>query len=115
MFHGVTQAFKHASVFIIIAVDCMKFTVQSLLAPLLYTIYMDCSKLAGLQILSRLINRHHGKCNPTCPLYDCTLLEVSVIKHVLTEHWAELRLEQKTDVDWLLNRFVNLNVGFVAK
>ena len=48
-------------------------------------------------------------------LCNSTLLEVSVMEHVLTEHWAELRLEQETDIDWLLNRFVDLNIGFVAK
>ena len=53
---------------------------------------------------------HHGKGS----LCNSTLLEVSVMEHALTEHWAELRLEQESNVDWLLNRFVDLNIGFVA-
>ena len=69
-----------------------------------------CSAAYQALLLSRLMS-HHGRGEQPCSLCDSTLLEVSVMEHALTQHWAELSLEQETDVDWLLNWFVDLNIG----
>ena len=46
---------------------------------------------------------------------DSTLLDLDLEDGAHSEHWGEPRLVQETVVDWLLNQFVELNIGFVAK
>ena len=65
----------------------------------------------GLQTLSRLMS-HHERGNQPCLLCDRAPMDVSVMEHVLAEHWTELRLEPEADTEWLLNRFVDMDFAF---
>ena len=60
---------------------------------------------------------HHGRGNSPCSLCDAASLKASVIKHnvMLSNYCGKLGLAQKTDLEQLLCRLVDLDIShFVA-